>query len=247
MTKYWTGSVVHAIMNYITLRISGSRLCLVTVVAWFVSASRNLMRTFMMESSDSYINGRYPEFASLNPNLNVDHQEQPLMQSPQGPSLSNDDPTVIQYIYLQEDSSSTTTSNLPGPSRVIGRLFSLLGVRIEQYINTKASEVQYQIISPEASSSSTTSNLPGPSRAIGKMFSLMGEKLERRINLVSDKLGHGPQAFRRKLSKEYRDSLQLALTKMTAKQREMMVKKLVGYVRYDLSLGWSSYNRLTSF
>ena len=113
------------------------------------------------------------------------------MRSSQEPSRIIDGTPTFQYIYAGDDSSSTTASNLPGPSRVIGRLISYLGA-----------------------------------------------KLERRINLFADKLGYGPLAYRRKLSKEY-DSL-CVVRKMTEEQQKEMVKRLMRYVKCVLNFEWSS-------
>ena len=57
--------------------------------------------------------------------------------------VPNNGPPEVRYIYVQDDSSSATASNLPGPSRVVGKLFSYLGTKLERSINLAVDKLGY--------------------------------------------------------------------------------------------------------
>ena len=58
-------------------------------------------------------------------------------------SQSANDPSIVHYIAFREDSSSATASNLPGPSRTVGKLFSYLGTKLEKQISLAVDKLGY--------------------------------------------------------------------------------------------------------
>lgn len=77
-------------------------------------------------------------------NQNPNRREYSFMQSSQGTSLPNARALGVQYLIIShEDSSSATTSNLLGPSRTIGKLFSLWGAAVERHIGLLADRLGY--------------------------------------------------------------------------------------------------------
>ena len=56
------------------------------------------------------------------------------MQSSQEPSVLKHGVLTVQLLD-NSSSSSATTSNLPGPSRVLGNALSYLGIKLEKRIN----------------------------------------------------------------------------------------------------------------
>ncbi|KAI5118648.1 hypothetical protein M0805_002568 [Coniferiporia weirii] len=93
-----------------------------------------------------------------------------------------------------------TASDLPGPGRLLGRLYSAGGRAVERHLN-KAGRVLGIAPRPDfpapvydEGNEEIGFNLPGAGRTLDLAYSFTGRSLEKRLNEIALRLGKGPDA-----------------------------------------------------
>lgn len=113
--------------------------------------------------------------------------------------------TSSLYSYVSTNSSNFTASDLEGPGRILGNLYSSAGLRLERRLKkmqTAESDRNRPMVASLVndfqqdqtttiysytsafSTNYTTSNLPGPGRIIGNLYSWAGSAFERRLGKI---------------------------------------------------------------